>query len=67
MVSAPEQASEAVLWRRLDGWGMEHCRLSERHAETIVDGVVLVSHVRAGLSSRTLQDGRASRADGSQL
>jgi uncharacterized protein len=35
---------QAVLWRWLDGSGMEHCRLSEEAAEPALTGGVVVSH-----------------------
>jgi hypothetical protein len=35
---------QAVLWRWLDGSGMEHCRMSEEAAEPALTGAVVVSH-----------------------
>lgn len=38
-----EKRESAVLWRRLDGSGMEHCRLGQHDGGVTLAGVVVVS------------------------
>jgi hypothetical protein len=42
-VSDVEPKAEAVLWKRLDTWGLEHCQFSEHPAGVTLAGAVVVA------------------------